>query len=416
MLNQKLFIIKNHTNDNMSSKTAPRYSTDEMDANWSRLYDELHLGYVFRELKRKNPDKPLPTYIVHKNMDKNTRSLLEEGVIAACYSPVKINKMFIIGDRILYFRDDTLLAGEDERLATKFAEHVDGFASELPEIPPYDAYLAKTLIDKRIEPEVLYRLWDGTKPVDRLMNPNPDIEDLINLRPVDIGTGIGFLLTGEFQKPTTPFTPKHAKIKEFIDSSRYRICGVTDANEFIEIFCHPQVASSLIAAVKRGVKAEFIVDESILEYIGEPQVPSLAYRRENEHKIKELDFETIGTLGMKAMENGNYSVGAYFLELAKEKLDRAQSDGHKAGVLNNLGYAYIMTDEPNKAFETLGSALLFDPNQIYVNQNIGHVYSLMGNYGKAQKHFEKEIDICPENPYVHQRLEGVKRLQSLMKK
>ena len=98
------------------------------------------------------------------------------------------------------------------------------------------------------------------------------------------------------------------------------------------------------------------------------------------------------------------------IDLANELLKRNAKD---AGLWNSLGGAFYHLDFVEKAKSSYEKALLLDPgNYAYLN-NLGMVFSSLGDKVNAEKHYRDSLAINPKHAETHKNLVSMKRYESI---
>jgi tetratricopeptide (TPR) repeat protein len=97
------------------------------------------------------------------------------------------------------------------------------------------------------------------------------------------------------------------------------------------------------------------------------------------------------------------------LDLANELLKRNARD---AALWNSMGGAYYHLDLIDKARSSYEKALSLNPgNHAYLN-NLGMVFSSLGDKVNAEKHYRDALAINPQHAETHKNLVGMKRYES----
>lgn len=118
--------------------------------------------------------------------------------------------------------------------------------------------------------------------------------------------------------------------------------------------------------------------------------------------------ETVMRLGLSLREIGNDHFGV--IELSDRLLKRFPRD---AGLWNSRGGAYFQVDGIAQSKLSYEKAVSLDPdNHEYLN-NIGLVFSSLGNKMDAEESYRKSIAINPEFGEAHKNLAAMKRFTSL---
>lgn len=125
----------------------------------------------------------------------------------------------------------------------------------------------------------------------------------------------------------------------------------------------------------------------------------------------ESDFprdEKVLRLALSLKEGVNDHFGV--IDLANELLKRNARD---AGLWNSLGGAFYHLDLIEKARSSYEKALSLDPgNYAYLN-NMGMVFSSLGDKVNAEKHYRDALAINPKHAETHKNLVGMKRYESI---
>jgi len=96
------------------------------------------------------------------------------------------------------------------------------------------------------------------------------------------------------------------------------------------------------------------------------------------------------TLGMLFLQREEYS-------LAAEHLEKALLEEEVFDIVNNLGTAYIGTEEYEKAEKNLKRAIQMQPESPVCHKNLAVLYQKMKRDNDAVYHFEKYLDLQPND-------------------
>ncbi len=96
------------------------------------------------------------------------------------------------------------------------------------------------------------------------------------------------------------------------------------------------------------------------------------------------------TLGMLYVQEENYKLAAEHLEMALEEEELFD-------VVNNLGTAYIGMEDYENARKYLTRALELQPESPVCHKNLGVLFRKMGRENDAIFHFEKYLDLRPDD-------------------
>lgn len=108
--------------------------------------------------------------------------------------------------------------------------------------------------------------------------------------------------------------------------------------------------------------------------------------------------------GMKSFNQGDYRSAAEFLEASVARYP------HKSAAFNNLGRAYLMLDQLDKAVVALQKAVEIDPSDLYAYNNLGRTFSKQKKYDQALEAFTKQLEVNPQDRFVHPNL-GIMYMQ-----
>ena len=111
-------------------------------------------------------------------------------------------------------------------------------------------------------------------------------------------------------------------------------------------------------------------------------------------------------LSLKEGINDHFGV----IDLANELLKRNAKD---AGLWNSLGGAFYHLDLIEKAKSSYEKALLLDPGNYAFLNNLGMVFSSLGDKLNAEKHYRDALAINPKHAETHKNLVGMKRYESI---
>ena len=118
--------------------------------------------------------------------------------------------------------------------------------------------------------------------------------------------------------------------------------------------------------------------------------------------------ETVLRLALSLKEGINEHFGV--IDLANELLKHNARD---ASLWNSLGGAFYHLDLVEKAKSSYEKALSLEPgNYAYLN-NLGMVFSSLGDKVNAEKHYREALAINPKHAETHKNLVGMKRYDSV---
>ncbi len=70
----------------------------------------------------------------------------------------------------------------------------------------------------------------------------------------------------------------------------------------------------------------------------------------------------------------------------------------RAEILAPLGALHAREDRPAEALETLAAAVRADPGSLAAHHHLGSLYSDLGDFGLAQRHLGRALELAPRNP------------------
>ncbi|MEE9934444.1 MAG: tetratricopeptide repeat protein [Deltaproteobacteria bacterium] len=108
--------------------------------------------------------------------------------------------------------------------------------------------------------------------------------------------------------------------------------------------------------------------------------------------MKEIDF------ALMLMKDGKISA-------AKDMLaDLLESDPQNPDILFHLGMCYSQLDNPEKAVQVLSACVKHHSGYADAYVALGYAYALLRENGPAREHFQKALEIEPENSFALQNL------------
>ncbi len=135
--------------------------------------------------------------------------------------------------------------------------------------------------------------------------------------------------------------------------------------------------------------------------------------RDADQIIKDLESDFPGDdevlrlkLSLKEGVNDHFGV----IDLASDLLKRHAKD---AGLWNSLGGAFYHLDLIDKARSSYEKALTLDPDNHAFLNNLGMVFSSLGDKENAEKHYREALAINPMHAETHKNLVGMKRYESV---
>jgi tetratricopeptide (TPR) repeat protein len=112
--------------------------------------------------------------------------------------------------------------------------------------------------------------------------------------------------------------------------------------------------------------------------------------------------------GEELASRGKYKEAIDEWEKVRELLERFEHQpefSKMLGVLyNNLGFCYLNTNDNQRAKICLESSLFFDPNAVFVNNNMGDLHKKIGQNDSAIAFYEKELAINPQHPTARESI------------
>ncbi|WP_415303241.1 tetratricopeptide repeat protein [Candidatus Pelagibacter sp. Uisw_101] len=115
-------------------------------------------------------------------------------------------------------------------------------------------------------------------------------------------------------------------------------------------------------------------------------------------KIVPNHLGSLNNLGSAFKVLREYQKAKKYYEKAIE-IEPKFTDAH-----NNLGALYFELSEHQKAKEHYEKAITIDPNFVSAHSNLGILFKKLGEYQKAKEHYEKAITIDPNNLNAHNNL------------
>jgi len=101
---------------------------------------------------------------------------------------------------------------------------------------------------------------------------------------------------------------------------------------------------------------------------------------------------------VRAQKNTNYAVSAQLYEQAVEQ------DAKYAEAWNNLGYVYSRLGQHAKSEAALRKALALDPSSKFAHVNLGNALTGQKKYEEAIPEFKKELEVNPKDNLAHLNL------------